>query len=290
MYYRFLRFPGGKPKAVTFSYDDAPRYDLQMLEIMDKYGIKCTVNVNNYVVDDEKRGSKLTPDEIRKHVIGKGHEVALHCATHKAPGRLSTIDGIHEVLDNRLVLEKEFGGIIRGMAYPDSGITKIDCSNGVTKSQIKNYLKDLGVAYSRSLAGDNDRFVLPEDWHEWIPSAHHTNPKVFDYIDSFLTLEVEKMYITSQYPRLLYIWGHSYEFNNDNNWDLLEEICKRLSNKEDIWYATNIEIYDYVNAYNSLISSADGYTLYNPTLITVWFSTRNRMYKIEPGETVTVEE
>lgn len=22
--YRFLRFPGGKPKAVTFSYDDGP--------------------------------------------------------------------------------------------------------------------------------------------------------------------------------------------------------------------------------------------------------------------------
>lgn len=25
--YRFMRFPGGKPKAVTFSYDDATKFD-----------------------------------------------------------------------------------------------------------------------------------------------------------------------------------------------------------------------------------------------------------------------
>ena len=290
MYYRFIRYPGGKTKAVTFSYDDATRHDIRMLEIMDKYGIKCTINVNNFVLDESKRGHKLTPDEIRECVIDKGHELALHCATHKAPGRLRAVDGIHEVLDNRLALEKEFGMIIRGMAYPDSGITRLDCSSGVTKPQIKNYLKDLGVAYSRSLAGDNDNFTLPEDWYEWIPSAHHRNPEILNYVDKFLNLNVDEFYITSRYARLLYIWGHSYEFDGDNNWDLLEEICKRLSVKEDIWYATNIEIYDYINAYNSLITSADGYTFYNPTLITVWFATRNKTYKIAPGETITVEE
>lgn len=289
MNYRFMRFPGGKPKAVTFSYDDGPRYDIQMLEIMNKYGMKCTLNVNNYVVDDEKRGSKLTPDEIREHIIDKGHEVALHCATHKAPGRISAIDGIREVLDNRLALEKEFGGIIRGMAYPDNGITKIDCSTGVTKEGVKNYLKELGVAYSRSLAGDNDRFMLPEDWYEWIPSAHHTNPEILSYIERFLNIDFEKMYISGKYPRLLYIWGHSYEFNNDNNWDLLETICKNLSDKQDIWYATNIEIYDYVKAYNSLIVSANGLTFYNPTLITLWFTSGNDLYRIEPGETITIK-
>lgn len=288
MYYRFIRFPGGKPKAATFSYDDATRHDIRMLEIMNKYGIKCTVNANNFIFDETKRASKLSPDEIREHVLAKGHELALHCASHKANGRLTAIQGIREVLDNRLAFEKEFGGIIRGMAYPDSGITRT--STYITKPEIKNYLKELDIAYARTLAGDNDKFLLPDDWHEWIPSAHHSNPAILDYVDKFVGLDVDSAYITGRYARLLYIWGHSYEFNSDNNWDLLEQICSRLSGKDDIWYATNMEIYNYVEAYNSLIFSADGYTAYNPTLVTVWFATRNNLYKIAPGETVTITE
>ena len=37
MRYQFLRFPGGKPKAVTLSYDDGCAEDLHLLEIINKY-------------------------------------------------------------------------------------------------------------------------------------------------------------------------------------------------------------------------------------------------------------
>lgn len=35
---RFLRFPGGKAKALTFSYDDGVEQDIRLIEIFRKHG------------------------------------------------------------------------------------------------------------------------------------------------------------------------------------------------------------------------------------------------------------
>lgn len=102
----------------------------------------------------------------------------------------------------------------------------------------------------------------------------------------FLGIDLSKIYASGRYPRLFYLWGHSYEFASEEGWEFLNKICKRLSGKENIWYATNIEIYNYVNAYNSLIYSADGKTVYNPTLLKIWFDVDGVLYSIESGETI----
>lgn len=174
------------------------------------------------------------------------------------------------------------------MAYPDSGITKL--SNGASYEKIKQYLTDLDIVYSRTLGGDNDEFVLPNDWHAWMPTAHHINPKIMEYIDKFLNIDLsQNAYGTRREPRLFYLWGHSCEFERNNNWKLLEDICIKLSGKSDIWYATNMEIYEYVNAYNSLIYSANGKIVYNPTLLDIWFDVDGKEYKISSGETLNIE-
>ena len=66
----------------------------------------------------------------------------------------------------------------------------------------------------------------------------------------------------------------------------MEEICQKLANRDDIWYATNIEIHDYVEAYKSLRYSANGQMVYNPTLYTIWFDVDGKLYCIKPGETL----
>ena len=89
-------------------------------------------------------------------------------------------------------------------------------------------------------------------------------------------------------PKLFYLWGHAYEFDNKNNWDRMEEICKKLSNNDEIWYATNIEIYEYVKAYESLVTSADGSKIYNPTLKKIWIDVDGVQHSLNPGETVYI--
>lgn len=285
MRYRFLRFPEGKLKAVTFSYDDGVIQDIRFSEMLNKYSMKCTFNLNTMLFGSKtKNGRRLTVDEVKEHIIPAGHEIAIHGDQHIATASCRPIEAIKDVLNCRLKLEELFDRTIRGMAYPDSGITKSD--NGNTYSTVKQILTDIDVVYSRTLGGDNNSFRLPDDFHAWMPTAHHNNPAIFDWINQFNSINESTVYSHGRYPRLFYVWGHSYEFDMRNDWDRMEKVCSELAGKADTWYATNMEIYEYVAAYRSLIISADGMRVYNPTLIDVWFDLDGKLYKVESGSTV----
>ncbi len=272
-----MRYPKGKTKALTLSYDDGVKDDIKLAEIISRYGIKCTFNHTN--------AEHMSKEEVEKYILSKGHEIAVHGANHRAEGLIRPIEGIEDVLSCRKNLESKFGIIIRGMAYPDSGIRNMATENAY--ENIKAYLKSLDIAYVRTLGEDNDLFKLPEDWYAWMPTARHINPRLMEYIEKFLNIDFsENMYIANRDSRLFYLWGHSYEFERENNWDLLERICEKLSDKPDIWYATNMEIYNYVKAYKSLEYSADGKIIYNPTLYTIWFEIDKKPYSIKSNETL----
>lgn len=292
MKYLFMRYPGGKFKAVTFSYDDGSVHDIRLVEILNKFGMKCTFNFHNSVLENPSP-EKISFEEINKKILANGHEVAVHGKTHAALGITPSVNGVREVLEGRLGLEKLFNRIIRGFAYPDT----MKNISGDKYETIKSYLKEISLVYGRTcffdfhdILTDSDAFALPEDWYFWVPTAHHDNKKIFDYIEKFMALDEAKIYRASRYPRLFYIWGHSFEFEHKGNWAHFEELCNALSGKEDIWYATNIEIYDYVKAYESLVLSADCTKIYNPTLYEIWFTADNVLYSVKPGETITIND
>lgn len=281
MRYNFLRFPQGKAKALTLSYDDGFKYDVKLAQILTKYNIKGTFNLNG----ENFRGEKcITKEEVEEYILSKGHEVAVHGYFHKSPARVRAIEGLRDVLDSRLELEKTYNRIIRGMAYPDTGNTEF--IEKTSYETVRNYLSSLDIAYARTINGDNNSFSLPHDWYQWVPTAHHNNPKVMEYVDEFLALSPNKStYVPIRHPRLFYLWGHSYEFNDNNNWDLIEEICAKFSKQaNEIWFATNIEIYNYVEAYNSLVYSADTSIIHNPSLHDVWLDIDGTTYCIPSGQ------
>ena len=283
MRYRFPRFPGGRDRAFTASYDDAPVFDRPMLDIMDRYGIKCTLNINDsFLADDPEH--HMPPEDIRQRVDDGGHEIAQHTDHHIAPGLTSPCTVMREVVEGRQKLERRFDRIVRGMAYPDSGIRNI--GPGITYETIRHIVQQAGVAYSRSLGADNNEFRLPGDWYNWIPTAHHDHPHILDWIDEFLEIDLSARYAATRSPLLFYMWGHSYEFDLHHNWDHLEEICRRVGGHDTVWYATNMEIYDYLTAYAALVFDVDETKVYNPGRVPVWFATDGQPYCVQPGETV----
>lgn len=283
MKYNFMRFPGGKTKAVTFSYDDGSESDIRMTDTFNKYNLKCTYNlVGERIVNNEG----ISADYIRENIIAKGHEIANHGYNHKALDAVRAVEGVKDVLDSRIFLEREFDMIVRGMAFADRSINRF--AKPDIYRDVKAYLKALDIVYTRCAGTDNDSFALPEDWHNWQPTAHHKNPDLPGYIDRFLELDVDSLYIASRAPRLMFIWGHSFEFEKNGNWDLLEDICKKLSGKDDTWYATCIDIYNYTQAYNSLVYSAESTKVYNPTLLDVWFDADGTLYCVKSGETINL--
>lgn len=272
-----MRFPEGKDRAVSLSYDDGCDQDLRMLEILDRYGMKCTVNLNG----EEFSPNVYTKEVAEEKIYKKGHEIAVHGLLHKSLGKIRPVEGIREILDCRVELERKYGRIITGLAYAGYGIRMM--SQDITYEEIRGYLSSLGISYARTLGGDNNLFELPKDWYAWMPTAHHNNPKLMEYCDDFINVEVRPI----QDPLLFYLWGHSSEFDKYDNWDVLENFCEKMKG-HNIWFANNSEIYEYITAYNSLIYSADGNMVYNPTVKEIWFGVDGNIMSIKPGETLEI--
>lgn len=283
MRYRYMRFPGGRAKALTLSYDDGCVSDLRLAELLNRYGIKATFNLTGAPFTHGEDGWHMTAEQVKQGIVPGGHEIAVHGQHHIAPGCVCASDGINDILECRKTLERVFGGIIRGMAYPDSGITNL--VGGVSLSEIESYITMLGMAYARTLGGDNCRFEMPMDWLRWMPTAHHTNPRLFEYLELFLKKENPEA-VPKGAPKLFYLWGHSFEFDNNHNWELMEDFCKAASGHEEIWYATNLEICDYAAAYRSLRFDVANTLVLNPTLYEIWFWADGTVYSVKPGETL----
>lgn len=270
-----MRLKDGKRKVLTFSYDDGNAPDIRLIEIFDKYGLKCTFNINSGLLRDtdevrENPEGKLTRGEVAKYFSDSKHEAAVHTLTHPWLKSLRDEEIIYETVQDRINLEKLTGKPVRGMAYP------FGC---FTDEQTK-LLKSCGIVYSRTAKGTR-RFDFPSDWLYLEPTCHHNDEKLFELAEDFVQNEPKW-----DICRMFYVWGHTYEFDNDNNWDRIEKLAEYLSGRDDIWYATNIEIYDYVKAYDNLVTSYDGKIITNPSATDVWVSAFGKTVKIEAGKTV----
>ncbi len=266
-----LRWPGGRIKALTLSYDDGQAFDKRMVEIMNKYGIKGTFNLNSRESDigNEK---KVQPDEYKE--VYKGHEIAIHGKFHVSGKLVPPGTFAYDIIENRKFLEDVTGEIIQGMAY----------ANGSFDETAKEVLKACGVKYARRANASKD-FEIPEDWLELVPTCHHDREDSLALADEFLALE-EGANWRAFTAKLFFLWGHSYEFDRNNNWELLETFCKKMGNRDDIWYATNVEIYNYVQAFKKLEFNIELTKVYNPTAKDLWFKTPSGVCEIKAGETI----
>ena len=257
-----MRFPNWKPKAMTLSYDDAVIFDEKLIGIMQKYGLKGTFNVNGGMMSDKfyRRMDETTALKLYKEFR---MEVAMHGYGHAFLGGCTGADIIKEYYEDKVKLEETFGEIMRGGAY----------AFGIYNDEIVNVLKTLGVGYFRTTECSGN-FELPADWLRWQPTCRHAAANLFELLDSFLAESPDKSYNAK--PRLFYLFGHSYEFEDNDNWERIERFCAKTAQYNDIWHATNAEIYDYVQAYDNLIFSAAGDKVLNnsATDVYLWLNKR----------------
>ena len=261
-------FPEGKAKALTMSYDDGKIQDERLVEIFNEYGIKGTFNINYGIMDSETDPKRIKKERVAE--LYKGHEVATHTLTHPTIERCPMTEVAAEILEDRNGLEKLVGKPVRGHAYP----------NGSYSEDIKLLFRQLGIAYGRVVQTKPD-YALPADPLEWHPTCHHTDPELMKKAEYFANFQKR------QYLKLMYVWGHSYEFDDRHNWEVIEEFCKYMGGREDIWYATNIEIIDYMDAAKRLQFTADNTKVYNPSTLNVWLQVDDKTYVEVKGGSLT---
>ena len=275
MSYAFMRFPQFKELAFTLSYDDGVPADKRLAEIFNKNGLKCTFNLNGETAHTVGR---YPIEEVKNTYLPAGHEVAAHGACHYSLGEIPDGMLIENIMANRKALEELFDVVVTGLAY----------ANGSFDDRVVNLLKTCGITYARTIRSTHS-FEIPNDWLRLDPTCHHKDPKLMELAEAFLK-GGNKRHFFYHRPQLFYLWGHSYEFDNDDNWQMMEDFCKFIGGREDVWYATNGEIYEYVQAYNALQYSADGHLVKNPTAIDVYIHYFGKPYIIPSGKTVLLEK
>ncbi len=221
------RFPGNKRHAVTFSFDDGVSTDRRVLEKFNEWGLKATWNLNSGFFGGHHGGGDcpyVRASEVA--ALYHGHEVAIHTVSHPVLTRLDGPQIAREVLDDRRALEDLVGYPARGMAYPF----------GRFDERVIGVLRSLGVAYCRTVETHEHCFP-PIEPLAWGATGHMFAPGI--------PAIWENLYADPWNNHVFFIWGHTYEFKVNNDWDALERIFKPLSGKPDVWYCTNIELFDY---------------------------------------------
>ncbi|WP_069999215.1 polysaccharide deacetylase family protein [Cellulosilyticum sp. I15G10I2] len=254
-------YPQGKTKALTFSYDDGQIFDRKLVEIFNYFGVKGTFHLNSGLLNQD---GFVTGEELRK--LYSGHEVSCHGVSHKYLRHISNTQFIKEIWDDRISLEQLSGELVLGMSY----------AFGEYSDEIVQRLQSLGIRYARTVESTQS-FAIPGDFMRWRPTCHH-NDNILEKAEIFLN--------PPDYMKcpLFYIWGHSFEFEKDQNWHIIEAFCKKIAFQSDVWYATNLEIEGYLSAVRNLTFNVEETICLNNSAYSVWLKHGDKNIEVKPGK------
>jgi len=277
-----MKFPGWRSKVLTLSYDDGTVHDIKMMQILDRFGLKAAFHLSAglFFPEDglrEKYDGRMKLSEAKALYIGSGHEVACHGLDHAPLAQLTDTEILQQVMEDRKGLEAAFGTIMTGLAYP----------YGSVNARAEAVLKTCGIQYARCSGRTGNFSFPPENWLRISSTCHHNAENL---------MELAKRFVESEPPvfrnMMFFMYGHSYEFDRDGNWEVLERFAQYMGLREDIWYATPGQVRRYTKAFEALERSADGKILRNPTDTKLYVTEMvlpggaGQRISLEPGETV----
>ena len=222
-----------KKKAITLSYDDGTTQDIQLIELLNKYGLKATFNlnsqrlgVNKILIREGKRVShyKIHPSDVR--YVYEGHEIAAHTLDHPLLPKLDDAEVIRQVEQDRLNLSELAGYEVIGMAYPGGGVN----NDQRVADLVKNHT---GVRYARTITSTGN-FDPQLDLYRFHPALDPSEA---------MTLAKKFLEMDTDTPQIFYIWGHAFETEyHSDSWRQLEDFFSLISGHDDIFYGTNAEV------------------------------------------------
>lgn len=227
----------GKRKAITFSYDDGVTQDKRLIEIFNRYGLKCTFNLNSALLGHAgellREGvhvdhTKVRPEEIAE--LYRGHEIAVHTLHHPTLTEIADDrEVIEEVEADRRALSELCGYCVVGMAYP----------NGPHDARVADLIRrKTGVKYARTTEASYN-FERQTDLYHFKPTVHQHGD--FDRAEA-LAEEFLALPSDGDRDRIFYIWGHAYELDIHNDWERFERFCQKLAGHDDVYYGTNTDV------------------------------------------------
>lgn len=262
-------YPGGKSKAVSFSYDDGVIQDVRFVELLNRYGLKGTFNLNygllrqNFTWQHECGMTVRRIPEDQVAAVYEGHEVASHSYSHPYFDNASEAEILKELGADKYFLERLFGREVSGFATPFYYY-----SDGMAEC-----VRHCGFEYARISEESND-YSIPADFYRWRGSKFHWDEDLEEFVRIFLETDRELA--------LCQIVGHSYDLDVLNLWDTMDDICRRVSKNQDVWAATHIELVRYLrNMAKARITDRE---ILNESNAELWFLIDESLVCLHPGE------
>ncbi|MCH5304767.1 MAG: polysaccharide deacetylase family protein [Ruminococcus sp.] len=268
-------YPNGKTKAFNVTYDDGVLQDIRFVELLNKYNLKGTFNLNSQLMEEEFEWThengmvvkRLAKDKVLS--LYDGHEVASHTLTHPYMDNLSREEVLHELKTDKVNLEKLFGKEIKGFAAPFDYYSEL----------IERCVKECGFKYAR-ISEESRTFTPQIDYYKWRATVFHLDYKLDELINDFLN--------TNEELALFQIVGHSYDLDVENIWEQIESIFKKIVSDKNILPMTTIEIIDYLKAMS--LTEIKGNRIINNSDISLWFDVDGEIIEIKGWLTPTMKE
>lgn len=266
-------YPGGKTKAFSISYDDGVVQDIRFVELLNRYGLKGTFNLNYGLMRSGftwKHECGMTVRRIPEDQVAavyEGHEIASHSYSHPYFDNASEMEILKELGSDKFFLKKLFGREVAGYATPFYYYSDLmaDC------------VRHCGFEYARISEESND-YSVPTDFYRWRGSKFHWDDDLEEFVQDFLDTEQELA--------LCQLVGHSYDLDVLNLWDKMDRICRQVSENPDVWATTHIELVRYLKNMSRVRFSWVG--IHNESDADLWFEVDGGPVRLRPGERLHV--
>lgn len=243
-------------KYFTVSFDDGLEQDKKTLEVMRKYGIRGTFNLNSglfgqkvdiryigrYGLGAEPKGphksflwkyadaDHIPEDEIRQ--VYEGMELCTHGVHHVDLSKCTAVSLKEELVQDRENLQKYTDLPVVGHAFP----------SGRTSPQVEQVLRENGFLYARGVMSEKAKrgFAFPDNPLNFLPTCWHIEKDVEKLVDQFIAAE------PVHGDMLFFLWGHGYEFDFASLKGLrntYERIFDKIACRDEIIKCTNAEAF-----------------------------------------------
>ena len=266
-------FPGWVRKSVSFTIDDGNiAMDEKFLSIVKPAGIKGTFNLCTPLKKN------MSDADYRRFY--HGYEIANHCRRHPhafSATRNPTVTSRpfdEETADKKLAYPTDEEGFYRifsrtwnyFIATDDKYMSLVDdCTRELEavfgKGSVRDYVWPFGDQANPALferlashgfrsiratgdVDDSTGFALPKDRMCW--SYNASNRSLRKIADKYA------LYPDDGELKLFCFGVHSIDFDRDENWDDLVYFCDTYGNRDDFWYASMGEIFDYEDAVRAI--------------------------------------
>ena len=262
-------YPGGKQKAFNISYDDGVIQDIAFVQLLNRYGLKGTFNLNyglmhsGFTWHHECGMTVRRLSESEVCTVYEGHEIASHSFSHPYFDNMAQTEILKELGSDKFFLEKLTGSVVAGFATPFYYYSDMmaDC------------VRHCGFEYARISEESND-YSIPTDFYRWRGSKFHWDDDLEGFVQGFLE--------TDQELALCQLVGHSYDLDAMQVWDKMERICRSIGSDPNVWAATHIDLVRYLRAMNC--ARVTEREIMNESDAVLWFEVDKQIIKLQPGE------